>query len=77
MRHKGSHDRLRWSMIHAESAGHRTLLIIRFLTLIGIGAVTIVLLEYWKESTPRSRTRKAIELGLVWDRMAAQGDGIC
>lgn len=62
-------------MIHAESAGHRACLILRFLVLIGAGAVTVVLLEFWSESTPRFRTRsdiRAAELGLVWDRMAGQ-----
>ena len=62
-------------MIHAESAGHRACLILRFLVLIGAGAITVVLLEFWSESTPRFRTRgdiRAAELGLVWDRMAGQ-----
>ena len=62
-------------MIHAESAGHRACLILRFLVLIGAGAITVVLLEFWSEATPRFRTRgdlRAAELGLVWDRMAGQ-----
>lgn len=34
-------------MLHAESAGHRACLLLRFGVLVAAGAFTVVFLEYW------------------------------